>query len=182
MCLHVIALAIWWTLTKAYQGAGPGYSSQVYKVRTYTIPPLELDLVSLMQVEHPWSSEWKESNHGWAMCLCPFKKGLIDSDQLGLAWWIWSWENVSRQGHFFLWLKQLFLWKNPDSENRREDNKNSHVREKNLAGYVFFTRIETREKIWLVHVWVKDFKSCKLYNSGCYEEIRQMAQNWNALM
>lgn len=152
MCPHMIAFAIWWTLTKAYQVAGPGYSSQVYKVRTFTIPPLELDLFSLMRVEHLWSSEWKESNHGWAMCLCPFffffAFALLRRDWLILISWglhdgSEAEKNVSRQGHFFLWLKQLFLWKNSDSENRREDNKNSYVRKKPSWLHLLYTYRDT---------------------------------------
>ena len=105
--------------------------------------------------EHPVE---QESNQGWDTCLCPFKRGLIDSDKLGLALWIRSWEKFQAKG-IFSFGKTLML--------KTADNKNSYVREKKSWWHLFLHI--TDEKIWLVHTWAKDFKSSKPYNSGCYE-------------
>jgi len=68
--------------------------------------------------------------------LAPLRK--TNRFKSGLACWVWSWEKVSRQGHFFFdWNNNLF--ETALTLKTAEKTVGILTLGKNLAGYLFFT-------------------------------------------
>lgn len=82
------------------------------------------------------------------MCVCPFKKGLADSTQ-GLRAGFKAEKKFQDLGIFFFGGNNYFFETTPTLKTAEKIIRILMLR-KNLAGYIFFTHIDTC-KVWLVH-------------------------------